>query len=235
VRITRDKEIEMGKSKGIGNVLASLKRDRPNQVCIAELMNPDEVESQLHRCQNGDEDALRGRWLLNGVVSDKFFKVLERTSPSKIAGEFIYTVTDIGADYGQIVTQVGSAQHRFLMPLYSARVRDFFATSSVSELNIFYENHSEEGFGLNYECAISNDEFADVERRLRRVGFDQLVPFLAELADVISHFGRPSSVASLFGGVAVKSVDLSVLLPFEDMTALLGFTALDVASLKQLN
>ena len=68
MRITRDKEIEMGKSKGKQCLRNQQKRSEPSQVCFAELISPNEVEVGLQGYEGQDKEFLRGKWLLNGSV-----------------------------------------------------------------------------------------------------------------------------------------------------------------------
>ena len=224
MRITRIKEIEMDKTRRNQTVECFQRRDLPNQVCYAELLSPDVVETELRRHSEYDNDLLNGSWLLNGVVSESFFCLLEKTNPSNIKGEFGYLKTNIGADYGMIVSQIGCAQHRFLLPLYSELVRELFETPSIEAINIFYENAAHEGVGLNYECAISNDDALAVRSRMQSIDLERTDEYISELSDVIAWVGRPSYGRSLVKHMAVLSVDMSVLVPFSEISTELGLT-----------
>jgi hypothetical protein len=187
-------------------------------------MNPIEVEDELQHYSGEKKDSLRGRWLLNGVVSNGFFGALERTRPSEIAGEFRSMVTPSGAAYGLLLSQIGNAQHRFLIPLYSRKSQECFRTSSMESLNIFYENSALEGTGLNYECPISEFDFAPVERLLQSIDMEQMDQYIGEFSEVVERVGRPSFLPSLIAGTSVKNVDLSVVVPLQEISDVMGIS-----------
>jgi hypothetical protein len=191
-------------------------------------MSPAEVESELHHYVGEEKESLRGRWLLNGVVSQSYFDLLEKTSPSDIVGEFKVISTPSGAAYGLILSQVRNAQHRFLIPLYAEKPREFFGHTSTEALNIFYENYALEGIGLNYECPMFKLDFSPVNGLLQSIDMERMDIFITEFPDVVERLGRPSFIPSLIRGTSVKSVDLSVLVPFQEITEVLGIYELEL-------
>lgn len=202
----------------------------PWEACYAELLSPDEVLSQFHRYIGPEKESLRGKWLLNGVVSNRLFALLEKTNPVNIEGEFKAFTAITGANYGVIVSQIEDVQHRFLLPLYSRRVRKLFATSSLDELNLFFENETEEGIGLNYGCTVTNAQMAPVFGHLQSVDSARMGEYITGISGVIARLGKPLAIASLVDGNAVNAVSLSVVLPFEEIAEVLGFSPLEVTS-----
>ncbi len=220
----------MGKSKGKQCLRNQQKRSEPSQVCFAELISPNEVEVGLQGYEGQDKEFLRGKWLLNGSVSKHFFGLLERTSPSKIKGHLGYVTMKSGAHYGMIFSQIGSAQHRFMLPLYSKKVREFFACPSIETVNIFYGNGSDQGFGLNYEVNSTDDDIGAVSRRMQSIDLERMEDFVAGFDDAVQLLGRPSYGDSLVDGVSVLTVDMSVLVPLAEIGYTLGFPNIAVAA-----
>jgi hypothetical protein len=52
--------------------------------------------------------------------------------------------------------------------------------------------------------------------------------FITEFPDVVERLGRPSFIPSLIRGISVKSVDLSVLVPFQEIAEVLGIYGLEL-------
>lgn len=99
---------------------SSDERSRPTPVQPARLMDPDEVSRSLV-ARAGEAQQVRGRWFLCGDVSDRFYQ-LAKDHSGPITWRLSAFHSPDHLPYGVITHQVEASQHRFVLPLYEARM-----------------------------------------------------------------------------------------------------------------
>lgn len=109
---------------------------KPKNVFIANLLDPKEVEFLTRENPLDQKEKLRGHWLLDGTVSRNMYAALVNNFPYDLAARFTVFPTPTGAAYAVITTQLGSSQHRFVLPLFESKAIDFLTSLSRGPLNI---------------------------------------------------------------------------------------------------
>src|SRR5450830_1657552 len=101
------------------------------------LMNPSEVNELTWGYAKDYRKELRGTWIAHGIVSQEMFAALKRNTSSGVVHDLTISTTLGGAKYAVISTQLGSWQHRFLMPLYESKAIELFTGASTKPLSFF--------------------------------------------------------------------------------------------------
>ena len=191
----------------------------------AVLLSPSQVANSLANMSVRLPGQLTVQWLLSGTVSKKMFAGLVANRTFELATEITALERPSGAAYVLISCQLDNWQHRFVLPLYDARVRDYLAVDICEPLSVQLScAGSNEAFV--FDCLISRHELKFILEIGRMVDLNDTDSLFLEwanlLGDMLTPAGRPSLSATQY----VRDVDVSALVPegagaqFEDEMSL---------------
>ena len=180
---------------------------------FARLMTPEEVAQATFKQPAQVRKKTLGHWLLAGDVCSEMFRLLKDVQgeifPMRITG---FSSSD-GAAYCTLVHQVRHFQHRFVMPLYDPAVRCFIEALSKSDGMIFSLGNDDGNEALLFPCPVRPNDFLPLLAMSSDASLDEQRNALKELQFMLPVIASPLLVPSLFGGVLVQHVSVSLLLP----------------------
>lgn len=202
-----------------GNTSNALQQgDFIRQIGVADLKSPAEVQLELAQYSGEQQLTLPGRWLLSGSLSNSMFERLRQGYPYDVNAKIEAYPTSCGAVYAVLTNQIGSYQHRFLLPGFSHALSTYFQDAHEgSTLNLFLENAERLGEGLLYHVDKSLVSVGIQYALSRPTGHRPLRDLLAEIPRQVVRFSRPYAVESLIPGVEVKGADVSILISEQEL------------------
>jgi hypothetical protein len=192
---------------------------RPSTDCqdIATLftgrvMDPNQVEEATTSYPGNAAAALQGRWFLCGDVrQDLFERIAELgklSMPLRVSG----FTSPAGATYAVLSHQIDTMCHRFLLPLFEPRVLALFtAVESQPSGFMLGCNGTEKAAVLNSH--IDRKVCRPLLSLARPLSSAMLSNAIAELPLVIASIRSPERVPSIWPGVSIETVSVSVIPP----------------------
>lgn len=149
-------------------------------------------------------------WTLCGDVSAQMFEALKSAkSPTSIA----YRVTVLGErkqQYLVLTHQVGSMQHRFVLPLYESAVQEFLAHAVRQRVWFALANNG----GDDAMILRANDHHRDLKPVLamaKKLNSDEKDAALLGLLDAALELSRPACIPSCLDGYRVTAVSTTLI------------------------
>jgi hypothetical protein len=153
---------------------------------------------------------LRGQWLLDGTVSRKMYAALVDNFPYDLVARLSVFPTPTGAAYAVITTQIGTSQHRFVLPLYLPKAIDFLTSVCLGPLNICLGNESDDD-ARTYDCSLSPGLIKSVLDLGKSLNLQNTAAFISELPKVLGLLSQNSIPGSSMTDEA-EEVYVSVLM-----------------------
>ncbi|MDR7307924.1 hypothetical protein [Rhodoferax saidenbachensis] len=186
---------------------------------VAALQSPAEVQLELAQYSGEQQSTLQGRWLLSGLLSNSMFERLRQNYPHDVNAKIEAYPTSCGALYTVLTNQIGSYQHRFLLPGFSKALSTYSQDASEGTLNLFLEDSERPGEGLLYQVDKALVSMGIQYAMSQPMGHRPLRDLIAEIPLQIVRFSRLYSVESLIPGVEVKAADVSILISDAELLA----------------
>jgi hypothetical protein len=178
----------------------------------AILLSPSQVANSLANMSDRQRGQLTVQWLLTGTVSKKMFAGLVANTSCELATEITFFERPSGAAYVLITCQLDNWQHRFVLPLYDARVREYLAVDILEPLSIQLSCvGSNEAFV--FDCLISRHELKCILEIGRMVDLKDRDSLFFEWANLLGDILKPAGRPSLSATQRVRNVDVSALIP----------------------
>ena len=175
------------------------------------LLSPSQVANCLANMSDKQRELLTVQWLLTGTVSKKGFAVLIANTTCDLVTEIRTLQRPSGAAYVLISCQLGNWQHRFVLPLYDARVREYlFDIREPLSLQLSCAG-SEEAFIFDY--LIPRHELKSILEVGRMIDLKDRNSLFLEWANLIGDMLTPAGIPSLSATHVVRDVDVSALIP----------------------
>lgn len=184
---------------------------------IAELQSPAEVQMELTQYSVEQQSTLHGRWLLSGILSNSLFEKLQQNYPYDVNAKVEAYPTSCGAMYTVLTNQIGTYQHRFLLPGFSKALSKYSKDASEGTVNIFLEHSQRSGEGLLYQVDKSVFDIGIQYGQSQPMGHRPPRDLIAEIPMQIVRFSRTYAVTSLIAGVHVETVDVSILISEQEL------------------
>ena len=178
----------------------------------ATFMNTSEVEKYSSDFPQKLQDRLRGHWLLNGTVSKSRFAILAKQTSSYVISEMSSFTTPSGAGYVLVSCQLSDWQHRFILPLYDAKVMSFLAEKNDEPLMFELCCAGRGDEGLIFDCPLPRDVLTSIWDVGNEVDLENSSKFVLELPFLIGDMLKPAGM-STSPVKAIRHVDVSVLMP----------------------
>ncbi len=176
------------------------------------LLSPSQVANCLATMSDKQRELLTVQWLLTGTVSKKGFAVLVANTTCDLVTEIKTLQKPSGAAYVLISCQLGNWQHRFVLPLYDARVRDYLAVDVREPLSLQLScAGSEEAF--IFDLLIPRHELKSILEVGRMIDLKDRNSLFWEWANLMGDMLAPAGIPSLSATHVVRDVDVSALIP----------------------
>lgn len=182
-----------------------------SMVSNGRLMAPSEVQEAIH--QRNGIPGLHPGWCLCGDVKACMFDAIIKHGNGvdiRLSG----FVGPADGAYATITQQLGGMQHRYLLPLYEPPVIAFLAALERQSIQTMLGREGQtQALVLHNALPWRNIvPLVGMCQQTRRVGVDET---LAEMMEAIHAVSRPETIPSVYKGVALTEVSVSVILPME--------------------
>lgn len=182
------------------------------QLHTAVLMSSVEVDVASKNYPVEASHKLRGQLMLVGAVNEEMYLMFKLHAGNDIAGQLKVPPTPAGAAYVVVTCQIGTYQHRFVLPLFDSKVVEFLASTANESINIYLESGGDLREGMLYNCLFATDELALARTMCMTIDYRQQDEFTYELPSLLSEMLSVNLMPSL-NVERVLAVDVSVLLP----------------------
>jgi hypothetical protein len=185
---------------------------RPASLHSARLMDPDEVLSSLAG-RSREAEQVRGRWFLCGDVSDRFYD-LAKGRHDIISFRVSAFLSPDQLPYSLISHQLEESQHRFVLPLYEARVAKCLRHALAEPLafSLGHDSSNEAVIQMPPTIAPALAPLLALHLPLTR---EAALLAVEDFPKVLAAACEPGQVPSLLGGREVRDVSVSALFPEE--------------------
>lgn len=183
------------------------------------LMNPGEVNELTWGYPKDYRKELRGTWIAHGIVSQEIFTALKTNTSSGVVHELTISTTLDGAKYAVISTQIGSWQHRFLMPLYERKAIELFTGASRKPLSLFFTSDGGDPGSMFFKDVFTWHSYKQVAAGFSLSNDEKSAEFVLDLPLVIREMLLPDMVPNVTNIALVRRVELSVLIPRSSMVS----------------
>lgn len=178
-------------------------------VSNGRLMDPVEIEKAIHRRQ-GVPGLLPG-WCLCGDTRGTMFDTIVGHGGGadvRLSG----FVGPANGAFATITQQVGSMQHRFLLPLFEPPVIAFFKALERQSIQAMLGREGQtQAVMVHHALPWRNIvPLVGMCQQNRRVDVDET---LAEMTEILRAVCRPETIPSVYKGVALTEVSVSVIVP----------------------
>lgn len=181
---------------------------------LGRLMSPEEVASATSERQSPVFASLR-RWTLCGDISPNLFDVFRSRNllPSAVERVTAFTAGS-GVRYAVFSHQIGTFQHRFLLPLFEERVAKCLEEAS-RQPSLGYSLAGDGDEAIVWRSVLAPGHIAPLRQLVSSVGASQDEAVLAEYSRVIQEVSDPRRIPSVSPDQVVKRVSLTAVPPFE--------------------
>ena len=181
----------------------------------AVLLSPGEVARALQTSPEPVRGTLSDKWCLSGLVSNEMYDALSANFPYDVAARLTLLPTPSGAVYVVVASQIGRSQHRFLLPTYEPRVRDFMA--STVQRGVIYVCLGPSDFDVcrTFQCDVPSNIALGILELLASQYPQDARAFIPELNTLVGLLAKPVLIPSLLPKSTVTEVEFSVFLPFQ--------------------
>lgn len=180
---------------------------------LARVMSPTEVRMATRERAVESQDALAGRWMVCGDLrAEAFDRMTARGGadlPWRLSG---FTSTE-GMHYAVITHQLDDIQHRFLLPVWSNPVRDFFRAAGAGERYGFMFGRDGGDAAFVVLGQAPRKAFGGVQKFFLSADKEAAQRGMAELPWALGALGRLDSIPSIVPGHDVRGVSVSVAVP----------------------
>ena len=177
----------------------------------ARLMDPTEVAEGLAGRPDDERLRLAGQWFLCGDITQRFFERAREDGASlPLRGGAIRAPN--GNTFAVFTHQVEDCQHRFLVPLFGARIRQCLREMQTHPL-AFSLGHDATGWAyIQTPGAGMATDLLALYGLLTDRPFGGREDVLHDVACVVHDVLRPDLVSTLIPGVEVRDIGVSVLM-----------------------
>lgn len=178
------------------------------------LMSPAEIAKATDRRSPAIYRNLQ-RWTLCGDISPGFFALFQASQLLLVKSERITGFTSrSGLHFAVFTHQVAGLQHRYLAPLFDAKVASF--VRDIAQGAAFgYSLGGEEEQAMVWPTVLGSRELQPLKFLCESVEEGQEQEVADEYADVLRDVRDPDRVPSLLHGVPVRDVSVSAIPPHD--------------------
>jgi len=180
------------------------------------LMHPGEVSKFTWGYSEAQQRQVRKMWVAHGVVNRDMLEVLRSTPANEVRHELTSIGTSREGTYAVISTQLGTWQHRFILPLFERQVIELFTDVSSSPLGLSFSTNEGDPDSVLICSVFSKADRLTLANRCLVLSDDRCSEFAAEHASVMWDMMLPHFLPSLFEREVVSTVELSGLVPGGD-------------------
>lgn len=187
----------------------------------ARLMDPCEVAHNLVG-RPDEQRRLHGRWFLCGDITQRFFELAQLGCASLQLRGGAIRAPNANA-FAVFTHQVQDCQHRFVVPLFGARVRRCLREMQTHPLG-FSLGHDATGWAyIQTPGADMAKDLLPLYALLTDEPLGSKEDVLHDIACVVHDVLRPDLVSTLVPGVEVRDIGVSVLMPEPELVGTTSF------------
>ena len=192
------------------NILDIQKTGYGAQYTVGRLMSPKEVEEATEDYDHQTRQRVRGHWSLCGDCSQEMFDNIAQLRNVALRHSLGVFQRNDGTKFLVVTHQLGSAQHRFLVPMWDPRVPDFLDAVSSGRYSISLARK-----GDTQAVVLSADADAPLAIELRKHLMpmpdpQQLQSLLRALPQFMETVATPEEFPNLQEGLAITDVSVSI-------------------------
>lgn len=204
--------------KSTGSVRQDLEREIQGLRSLHHLilMYPGEVSEFTWGYSEAQHRQVQKMWVAIGVVTRRFLEALRTAPPNEVRHEITAVATFREGTYGVISTQLGTWQHRFVLPLFERQVIELFTDTSRSPLGLSFSTNDGDVDSVLFCDVFSKADRTSFATRCQVLSDDQYSEFAVEHSSVMWDMMLPHFLPSLFESEVVSTVELSGLVPSSD-------------------
>ncbi|CAJ0794014.1 MAG: hypothetical protein QM625_09210 [Ralstonia sp.] len=180
-----------------------------SQVCNARLMEPAEVLDAV-RSRNGIPGVFAG-WCLCGDTTEPMFDTIATRGEGvdlRLSGFF----GSAKGAYATITQQVGGMQHRFLLPLFEPQVIAYLEALERQPIQVML-GRAGQSQALMLHNLLPWRTILPLVGMCQRDRCLSVGEALEEMAEAIHSICRPETIPSIYKGIDLTEVSVSVLAP----------------------
>ena len=181
------------------------------QYTMGRLMSPNEVEEATEDYDHQTRQRVRGHWSLCGDCSQEMFDNIAQLRNVALRHSLGVFQRNDGTKFLVVTHQLGSAQHRFLVPMWDPRVPDFLDAVSSGRYSI---SLARKGDTQAVVLSLTADApFALELRKHLNMSMpepQQLHALLRAMPEWMETAAEPEHFPNLMEGAAVTDVSLSI-------------------------
>lgn len=180
------------------------------QYTVRRLMSPEQVDQATQGYDYLTRQRLRGHWSLCGDCSQEMFDNIARLRNVALRHSLGVFQRSDGTKFLVVTHQLGSAQHRFLVPMWDPRVPDFLDAVSSGLYSISLARK-----GDTQAVVLSADADVPLAIELRKHLMPmpdpkQLQSLLRALPQFMQTVATPVAFPNLQEGLAITDVSVSI-------------------------
>ena len=181
------------------------------QYTVGRLMSPEQVDQATQGYDYLTRQRLRGHWSLCGDCSQEMFDNIAQLRNVALRHSLGVFQRNDGTKFLVVTHQLGSAQHRFLVPMWDPRVPDFLDAVSSGRYSI---SLARKGDTQAVVLSLTADApFALELRKHLNMSMpepQQLHALLRAMPEWMETAAEPEHFPNLMEGAAVTDVSLSI-------------------------
>ena len=180
------------------------------QYTVGRLMSPKEVEEATEDYDHQTRQRVRGHWSLCGDCSQEMFDNIAQLRNVALRHSLGVFQRNDGTKFLVVTHQLGSAQHRFLVPTWDPRVPNLLEAFSQGQTSISLARK-----GDTQAVVLSADADAPLAIELRKHLMpmpdpQQLQSLLRALPQFMETVATPEEFPNLQEGLAITDVSVSI-------------------------
>lgn len=180
-------------------------------VSNGRLMAPSEVQEAIHQ-RNGIPGLLPGWCLCGDVKASMFDAIIKHGNGVDIRLSAFVGPAD--GSFATITQQLGGMQHRYLLPLYEPSVVAYLKALEWQPIQTMLGREGQTKAVVLHNALPWRNIVPLVRmcQQSRRVSVDET---LAEMTEAIHAVSRPETIPSVYKGVTLTEVSVSVIVPMQ--------------------
>ena len=179
------------------------------QYTVGRLMSPEQVDQATQGYDYLTRQRLRGHWSLCGDCSQEMFDNIAQLRNVALRHSLGVFQRNDGTKFLVVTHQLGSAQHRFLVPMWDPRVPDFLDAVSSGRYSISLARK-----GDTRAVVLPTAADAPMAQRLRNhlhvPEQQQIQALLQTLPALIEQAAQPQRIPTLVEGQDISDVSVSI-------------------------
>lgn len=186
----------------------------------ARLDTPEQVEESVRVIGGELPEVFAGKWMLHGGLTEPMFENLRAGDPNLMRRR-ISTFTTRGSAYLVLTHQLLTRQHRFLLPLWEPLAHKCVKALHEGKLGFLLSRQAQDEAILLSSLFVPS-EVEPVLSQCTSPDAKEALELIAEMRLVVETIRQHKAIPCCYGLGFISEVAVSVLMPEEQMDAILN-------------